>query len=415
MFGGGVEPRMNDSTLPIRTTAIRGQLQFWWRATVGSRCSTLEELREAQTEIWGSTERASSSQLRIEDIRVRESTPCAKIEWDNSARHGKGGWRTIWLDPFNNYSHSLPYVLFPFQGETPLPNPNEKVKVPPSTCIRQAKFRLHIQCPNDILTQVEPAIWAWANFGGLGGRTRRGCGTIVCKELASSNVEELQTIFSHYIPEVYPSRAWPTIAENLMLTTHEEPNDPMSVWGRLAGIYKDFRQGEHFARNLGGKKNRPGRSRFPESETIRRITGQRSSQHSRLTEIPDDAFPRAEFGLPIVFHFEGNGEPPDTNLYSSDGHDGQKRDRMASPLIMKPIVLKSGKAIPLIMRLRTPDLIGVDLRLGENSLNLPSSTVIRDPRLSSYPNSPLKGSVSGSAIEAFLAFARSKGFTEVNL
>ena len=36
IFGGGVEPRVNDPSFPIRTTAIRGQLQFWWRATVGA-------------------------------------------------------------------------------------------------------------------------------------------------------------------------------------------------------------------------------------------------------------------------------------------------------------------------------------------------------------------------------------------
>ena len=57
LFGGGVEPRVNDPSLPIRPTAIRGQLQFWWRATVGAKYTTLPELREAQSAIWGSTER----------------------------------------------------------------------------------------------------------------------------------------------------------------------------------------------------------------------------------------------------------------------------------------------------------------------------------------------------------------------
>ena len=34
MFGGGVSTRVNDPSFPIRPTAIRGQLAFWWRATV---------------------------------------------------------------------------------------------------------------------------------------------------------------------------------------------------------------------------------------------------------------------------------------------------------------------------------------------------------------------------------------------
>lgn len=29
MFGGGAETRVNDTSFPVRPTAIRGQLQFW--------------------------------------------------------------------------------------------------------------------------------------------------------------------------------------------------------------------------------------------------------------------------------------------------------------------------------------------------------------------------------------------------
>jgi CRISPR type III-B/RAMP module RAMP protein Cmr1 len=37
MFGGGVVAREVDETHPIRETSIRGQLQFWWRATAGAK------------------------------------------------------------------------------------------------------------------------------------------------------------------------------------------------------------------------------------------------------------------------------------------------------------------------------------------------------------------------------------------
>jgi hypothetical protein len=58
------------------------------------------------------------------------------------------------------------------------------------------------------------------------------------------------------------------------------------------------------------------------------------AKHSRLTDIPDDAFPRAELGLPIVFHFQEQGDPPDTVLYPANDSQGKKRERMASPLIL---------------------------------------------------------------------------------
>jgi CRISPR-associated protein Cmr1 len=415
MFGGGVEPGVNDPSFPIRPTAIRGQLQFWWRATVGAQYATREQLRAAQSAIWGSTERASRVQVLVEAIDVSDPVPCAKIEWNPKARQGKGAWRLGWQAPFNTHDSALPYALFPFQGELPPPKKNELVTVPPAACIHQANFRLTIHCPNDRWPQVEPAVWAWVNFGGLGCRTRRGCGTILCKEFAPRDHDQFVEQLKQWVPYEMPVREWPTVADNVLLRTVHPPGEPIRGWDWLIGLYKHFRQGVKLARNTGQQRNRPGRSRYPEPETIRRVTGQRSGQHARLGHIPDDAFPRAELGLPIVFHFKDDraGDPPDTVLYPSNGSDGKRRERMASPLILKPLVLGNGKAIPLILRLKAPQLNGVDLRRGETSLSLPPSTAIRDSRLSTYRDSPLGRSPDGSALEAFLAFACPEGFTEV--
>src|SRR5271157_4269420 len=89
MFGGGVEPRMNDPSFPIRPTAIRGQLQFWWRATVGAQYATLAGLRAAQSAVWGSTERASRVRVLVENVQASDPVPCARIEWDQRARRGQ--------------------------------------------------------------------------------------------------------------------------------------------------------------------------------------------------------------------------------------------------------------------------------------------------------------------------------------
>lgn len=410
MFGGGVQRQVNDSTFPIRPTAIRGQLQFWWRATVGAQYATLAELRAAQTEVWGSTERASRVQVRVENLSTTQPEACARYEMD---RNHMGTYRTmpIWNAPFANMA--LPYALFPFQGQ--LADGRRQIKSEPASCIHQARFRLTITCnsPVDFSRDIEPALWAWINFGGLGGRTRRGCGAITCKAFAPKDADDLKAAWMRFAPGLFPHQEWPTLAECLMLRTTEQPGDPISVWSYVIGKFRHFRQGEGLGRNAGRQANRPGRSRYPEPETLRRVTRQRLERHVRLAQIPDDAFPRAEIGLPIVFHFQEQGEPPETTLYPSSGRDGKKRERMASPLILKPLALQDGKAIPLILRLRTPSLEGVELRRGETSLNLPITTAIRDPRLSSYPNSPLAGSPNGSAIEAFLAFSRAEGFAEV--
>ena len=85
-----------------------------------------------------------------------------------------------------------------------------------------------------------------------------------------------------------------------------------------------------------GLGNRPGRSRWPEADTIRRATNTHAPMHK--PEHPVDGFyPRAAFGLPLVFHFkdknEGDprGQDSDSLVLNPEGHD-----RMASPLILRP-------------------------------------------------------------------------------
>jgi CRISPR-associated protein Cmr1 len=405
MFGGGVKPRVNDPSFPIRPTAIRGQLQFWWRATVGAQYETLRELRVAQSEVWGSTERASRVQVGVENPHVGEPAPCARFEAD---RNNPSKFRSMpsWNSPFNNTS--LPYALFPFQGQ--LADGRRQIEAEPASCVTTASFRLILRCPDNLWPQVEPALWAWVNFGGLGCRTRRGCGAIRCKDFSPGNATDAEEVLTQRVPRYSVVRDWPTIADNVLVRTCDPPGDPVQVWDWTIGLFKYFRQGENFARDTG-----PGRSRYPEPETIRKIKYDPANpwRHGRLSHIPNDAFPRAELGLPIVFHFKPPNEPPDTVLYPSNSANGQRRERMASPLILKPLALANGKAIPLILRLKAPPLTGVDLREGDISLTLPPSAVIRGAALATYKDSPVAAPPNGSALEAFVELALLEGFTKV--
>ena len=410
MFGGGVEPRVNDPSFPIRPTTVRGQLQFWWRATVGAQYGTHAELRAAQSAIWGSTECASRVQVLVENVHASDPVPCKRIEWDQHARHEQGGWRSNWQAPFNGHDSALPYALFPFQGETPPPNRNAMVTVPPASCIHRASFRLIIQSPNDLWSQVEPAVWAWANFGGLGCRTRRGCGAILCREIAPRDYAHLAEELKRFAPQQSGIREWPTVPTSALACAR--PGASIEVWDWLIGRFKHFRQGPGFARNPGQRPNRPGRSRYPEPETIRETLGadRRRSGHQRLPAIPADAFPRAEFGLPIIYELRGEGEPPKTSLQPIVAE--KPGDRMASPLILKPLALANGQALPVIVRLVAPQLNHVVLMRGNHEQRRFDGAAIRGPRLATTGDQPMSHSANGSAIEAFLAFARTEGFTE---
>ena len=417
MFGGGVEAGVPDKSFPIRPTAVRGQLQFWWRATTGAKYGTKEDLRSAQSDIWGSTEQASRVRIRIQIETVGAAQPCAKFNWNPQARDGKRVWRIKWDQLLGGHGSALPYALFPFQGETPPPQQDAAIEKPPSTCIRSPSFRLQVDCPSDLWQGIEPAIWAWANFGGLGARTRRGCGAVFCKDLAPTNADDLATKWKEYLPTVFPVRQWPTLGESILTGTAMQS---VSAWNKVIGLMQRLRQGEGIGRNP-GTGNSPGRSRWPEPETIRKITGNRAGKRTRQPSIPDDAFPRAELGLPIVFHFKdnrngdppGNGRDPDCTLYPGNGSGNEQRDRMASPLILKPVALADGNAIPVILQLKTEQLSSVDLRQENISSTFPTSIAIRGSRLATYPDTPLAASTAGSAIEAFLELAKTNGFTEV--
>jgi CRISPR-associated protein Cmr1 len=416
MFGGGVEAGQTDVTMPIRATSIRGQLQFWWRATCGANCSTKEELFVRHADVWGTTENASPVQVSVRDVDAAKPTPCARY-----VPRQDGKLRLQWMTPFETPPSALPYGLFPFQGR--LSKDGRTVIEEPASCVETASFKLCLQFPESIREDVERAVWAWLNFGGLGARTRRGFGSLFCEDVVPRAVDDLGKWFavgSARSPAVV--REWPTLPTTMFVGPRSKT--AIGALGHVLELLRQFRQGAGVARNPGQQQRRPGRSRFPEPETIRDLPGsganRRLSGHQRLADIPNDAFPRAEFGLPIVFHFQGRGEPPgrydlpDAALYPRDG-DGNTLERMASPLILKAVVMAGKDAVPVILRLSTPPLMSVDLRRGDQSLALPPTTVVRAPRLAIYRNSPLASAPSGSATDAFIKFAlqTASGFQEV--
>ncbi|MBM3215927.1 type III-B CRISPR module RAMP protein Cmr1 [Candidatus Poribacteria bacterium] len=401
MFGGGVEAGSPDPSYPIRGTAIRGQLQFWWRATRGAVYPDKDALFERHAAVWGTTERASPVEIEVVDVQTDAPASCATY-----TRRNDGRLQLQWNSPFANTP--LPYALFPFQGQ--LNRPRTDVEKQPADFIRQVSFVLRVRFPESLRQDVETAVWAWVNFGGLGARTRRGCGALFCKELAPANANGLGDWVKQRIPNASPVRDWPTLLSAMRIAANAEP---LAAWARAVGLMRDFRQGVNFARNPGNPPSRPGRSRWPEPDTIRRVTNKWENNHQPRQYIPN-AFPRAELGLPIVFHYQSSHDPEDTDLYP----EGSKR--MASPLILKPLALADGNAIPMILRLATPQLTAVDLKRGNNSLTLPPNTAIRGAHLTAYQHAPFDSPLAdapntGSALDAFCAYASKKGFTEVQL
>jgi CRISPR-associated protein Cmr1 len=395
IFGGGVVAGVNDPITPIRPSSIRGHLRFWWRATRGASFGTAELLKQ-EGEIWGTMEEPSKVALRVELKSSGKEYPCAHLPEDKNF-------------PRFERNHP-PYALFPFQG-------SKRERIPPAKCRSDVCFELKLNFPQSISEDIEAAVWAWSNFGGIGARTRRGCGALYCRELSPTSASGIGTWYRSSLKGfriiVLKSRDWPILPDSLLV---RRSSDAMQAWSEVVGLMQTFRQGQNVGRNPGKSSNRPGRSRWPEPETIRRATSRRDSKNSRMMLIPDDAFPKAEFGLPIVFHFKDYGDPEDTELYPVV--NGEERTRMASPLILRPIFCQNGEVLQMVIRLNAfaPDEVVLEKAPGS-----PTFIKIRDPMLSRYPNSPLSEpkegapvrSSSGSAIEGFVAFAVENGFVEV--
>ena len=82
LFGGGVEGGEPDPITPIRGTAIRGQIQFWWRATRGASFITPQELFLRHAAIWGTTEKGSPVKIEVQDVIKGQELSCSRYDWN---------------------------------------------------------------------------------------------------------------------------------------------------------------------------------------------------------------------------------------------------------------------------------------------------------------------------------------------
>jgi CRISPR-associated protein Cmr1 len=366
MFGGSATPREVDAQSPVRAASVRGHLRFWWRATVGGQYATPQELFKAEERLWGSADRYGDAALKIT---------------------GQSAERKSYSDFVSGFGDPRGYALFPFarQGSQEA-----------ASCLQNINFSMEITCSKQARAEIEIAIQAWIMFGGIGARTRRGCGS-------------LEILPSHgFSQPIQPGLANSTLLTRLSgrYLEGEKVQNSDTAWRRALEVYKDFRQGKDFARNPGSdpsKPNKLGRSRYPEPDTIRGM-----SPRVRWTHRPRHSvggFPRADLGLPIVFHFIGEGE--DHTLESAS----QYGTRFASPVITKAVKVEGGYA-PAIVLLDAPHVWDAgDLKFERQRKTISRAQVELTPQ--ERQNIP---PLNGLPIrEALLEFAKSRGFKEVRL
>lgn len=385
LFGGGTETKKADPVSIIRVPSIRGQLRFWWRACRAAQCSSIEEMKKVEDFIWGSTEAPSAVIIRLKFVEeARSANEKDKIPF-TVEKYKKDGHDRFKV---TTSPRIAAYAAFPL-----LPDKNQRKqdgwKSPP-VCIG-VKFKIEILYPQEVSTssgkaidlreEVGAALWAWENFGGVGARTRRGFGALkLCKIDGDEQVPPSATDIESHLRKKAEGfvcageilKGVPQLTQSLAMKIYLYDESTEETWKKLIEKLSQFRQ----ERNPKTQKNRPGRSKWPEPERIRELTKQRLNQgyqsHQSI-EPKLEEFPRAAFGLPIVFQFQqaSNNNPNDrdfdprkTILHPSN------YERLSSPLILRPLACTNGKAAGLALILGTGkslDELGVTLTTQEGN------------------------------------------------
>jgi CRISPR-associated protein Cmr1 len=376
MVGGGVTPGVTDHQFPVRATAIRGHLRHWWRLTVGRLLGA--GMWQREEEVFGSTEFPSLLTVCVSGCsRVEQFDPSDGNLVD---RFGPVAY-ALFASIENKHLVAKEGIKFDLTLHAAGAEHLNRRRPAQNEQRKKAQKELLPHAIDPTRGDIDTALRAWLAFGGLGGRTRRGCGAVYSKSLAGG------------LPKI-PGR----------ILIGKPQNSAVAAWREALQAYRDFRQtprGRKHAKTLKSGKTVqvPGRSHWPEADSIRQITGcslkppagtppsgvpiDEDTQDHSTPVVPANllpAFPKAVLGLPINFHFAdgpGKNRPADPNLdpqgvqlyplLPAASGKLEKVERMASPVITRPLWL-DGKWHPAVVILDQPLPPGFAVRVeGKNA------------------------------------------------
>ena len=384
LFGGGVEPGVNDEVTLISGKAIRGHLRFWWRATRGGKFKDPKSLLEFESMLFGAASNQSddnASKKKDSNIKVeiavlvtnkgREDSPYEVV----NNRDGNPQTK------IRKGTKVPSYAAFPLQPSSSDREYRAEMK---TKFVRVGvEFTLSISFPAKYSKDVEAALWAWETFGGVGARTRRGFGALFLESIDGVNVvrinrvtrlDDVKKVIDDQLKEYVTDGEW---IENLSHLSQKAAYEVMALnldalmcWKGLVDKLNEFRQQRNPPRTE-GTRTIPGRSKWNEPEAIRDITRQRLPRHKKAGA-DFLKFPRAAFGLPIAFQFKDRDR---YNPFNSN-RDPRKTllklafsERLASPLILRPLAVSETQFVGIALILDgtlLPDEMQLVLRNDED-------------------------------------------------
>jgi CRISPR-associated protein Cmr1 len=323
LYGGGVEPNKADPISVVRGSEVRGHLRFWWRAMRGNQNgSTTEAMFQKEADIWGSAGGLGRGGPSKVIINIQNPDPGTAFQAEN--------YRGQPIADIGDFRSKDSYVAFPLRNQN-------------AVLREEVSFDLDISYPSEYRDDIDAALWAWQTFGGIGARTRRGFGALACEKINNKTYlfpsqTELKTLIQKHLKKYLSDKVFPRGVPHLSSGLNYKVltfanNSAVDAWRVLIKKYQAFRQSRP-----GGNPRHPGRSHWPAPDVIRRKTGNHGQRHPPNHQV-DNKIPRAKFGLPIIFQFNDRDDPDNTTLQGQD-----EIDRMASPLILRPVRCADGAA-----------------------------------------------------------------------
>lgn len=360
VVGGGARARHVDPWDPFRGPAIKGHLRQWWRAIYGPRIlaaarGRAPDLYREESALWGSVagDGGSASLVAIDVELGRNQTLKVVGGKSQTTPDGRGVVEDIQLNSREGYAlFAARAQVEKLRGEVVRIRESPAQRIQPEVAFT-LRVRVSRLASEEQRRQTRAALQAWILFGGVGGRTRRGCGSLAVE--VPGSVEWLPTLaeVSGALDDQIAA-AFPGLSAGLKgaawLTG--PPGKAMEAWMTAISWLKDFRQGaagdarrdRAHAREVGRAPKPAGRSNWPEPDKLRQlgIVSDHRPVRPGISNVP--AWPRAAFGLPIGMEFEsaGGGRKTALQLVLSRG------DRLASALILKPLQTRTG-FVPLAL------------------------------------------------------------------
>ena len=377
ILGGATQTRAVDEVDIIRAATVRGHLRFWWRALYATQRPRASALYDCEGEIWGCAATDKGGRSAVE-IRIH-------VE-----RAGDIDSSDIRLYDSKDDGKATPgaYALWPARGEKKT-NTQPAPRRMPGT-----QFRLTLIAAASYEAEVKNALRAWILFGGYGGRTRRGLGSLRVLENPSSWLPSKATRDAIKDLFKFDILAEPTSAPGdvpwlggAALQVGKDEHDAMKAWTTALDWLKEFRQGTsgqsgERAREPGTGKTQPQRPsicNWPEADKVRHLKGKIRGHAPRHNASP--VWPRAGFGLPIIGQFQKNArnggrydEPDAFELRWRSGNTAH--DRLSSPLIVKALPLADGSFVPCALWLNRAYPAGEVILRGVNDSSAPFDRLV---------------------------------------